>query len=284
MNTHLDCIPCFVRQALDAVRMATDDDSLHEQMLRDVLRLTSEMDLSESPPRIGQQIHQRLRELTGITDPYAAVKKHFNRMALEILPELRGRVAAAEDPFAAAVRLAITGNIIDFGPKGNITESDANEAIAQVLFEPLHGDIHTFHEAVEQASNILYLADNAGEIVFDRILIEQMLSKRITLTVRGAPVINDATIEDAETAGLTKLVEVVGNGSDAPGTILSDCSPAFRERFSVADLIIAKGQGNYETLSDEPADIFFLFKAKCPVIASQAGVMLGASVLLRNTQ
>lgn len=284
MNSHLDCIPCFVRQALDAIRTVTENPALHEQLLRDVLRLTAEMDLSDSPPGIGQRIHRRLRELTGNADPYLTVKRRFNRMALEMLPQVHARIAAAENPFAAAVRLAITGNIIDFGPKGHTTEKDALEAIAQALSGPFHGDLRAFQDATEQAETILYLADNAGEIVFDRVLIEQLLPKRITLAVRGAPVINDATIEDAELTGLTELVEVVDNGSDASGTILDDCSAAFQKRFYESDLIISKGQGNFETLSDETADIFFLFKVKCPVIAAHIGLPVGAQVLKRNSQ
>jgi len=282
MKTFLDCIPCFIRQALDAGRMASDDPAVHEQMLRDVLRLTSEMRLSDSPPRMGQQIHRRLRDLTGNTDPYAAVKKQFNRMALKLLPELQARAAASKDPFTTAVRLAITGNIIDFGPTGTITEQDALDAVEKALVEPFYGDIHGFRAALEEADTILYLADNAGEIVFDRVLIEYLPLDRITLAVRGVPVINDATAEDAEVAGLTELVEVIDNGSDAPGTLLEDCSAVFRERFYSADLIIAKGQGNFETLSDVPAPIFFLFKAKCPVISGHAGVPLQAQVLVRG--
>ncbi len=263
--------------------MATDAQVHHEQMLRDVLRLTADMDLSSTPPAMGQQIHRRLRELTGNVDPYAVVKTRFNQMALEMLPELRATIADAADSFDAAVRLAIAGNIIDFGPKGNTTEHDALEAIAHALSEPLYGDIRLFQNSINRADHILYLADNAGEIVFDRVLIEHLLPKRIILAVRGAPVINDATIEDAQATGLTELVTVISNGSDAPGTILGDCNASFREHFYKADLIISKGQGNFETLSEEGGNIFFLFKAKCPVIASHAGVPLGAQVLTRVT-
>ena len=262
--------------------MATDDPVAHEQMLRDVLRLTADMDLLNTPPVIGQRIHRRLRELTGNLDPYAVVKETFNRMAMEMLSDLRKRVLAAENPFAAAVRLAIAGNIIDFGPKAHTTEDDAIEAISNALSDPLHGDIDAFQTACEQADNILYLADNAGEIVFDRLLIEQLPASCVTLAVRGYPVINDATIADAHMAGLTDVAEVVENGSDAPGTVLSDCSAAFQQRFAAADIIISKGQGNYETLSDVSASIYFLFKAKCPVIAAHACVSVGAQVLTSN--
>lgn len=282
MKIYLDCIPCFIRQALDAARMATNDESLHEKMLRDILQLTAKMDLFESPPVIGQHIHRRLRELTGNNDPYAAVKKRFNQMALDMLPELHAKISSAEDPFTAAVRLAITGNIIDFGPKGNITQDEALEAIAHALSGPFSGDINEFRNELAQAKKILYLADNAGEIVFDRLLIEQLLPKDITLAVRGAPVINDATLEDAKAAGLMEVIRIVDNGSDGPGTILDDCSETFLRLFHEADLIIAKGQGNFETLSDANANIFFLFKVKCPVIGAHVGLPTGLQVLLKR--
>jgi len=129
------------------------------------------------------------------------------------------------------------------------------------------------------AKSILYLADNAGEIVFDRLLIEQLPRERVTVAVRGAPILNDVTWVDATTVGVDTLVKVIDNGSDAPGTVLADCSDAFQKQFAEADLIISKGQGNFETLSDSPENIFFLFKAKCPVVADQVGCPVGTQVL-----
>jgi uncharacterized protein with ATP-grasp and redox domains len=139
-----------------------------------------------------------------------------------------------------------------------------------------------FGEALAEAENILYLADNAGEIVFDRLLIEQLPMEKVVVAVRGLPAINDATIQDAKIAGITELVEVIDNGSDAPATILEDCSERFLDAFNRADLIIAKGQGNYETLSDIDKNIFFLLKAKCPVIAGHIGCEVGELILKRN--
>ena len=136
--------------------------------------------------------------------------------------------------------------------------------------------------AVDAAARVLYLADNAGEIACDRLLIERLGPARITLAVKGSPVLNDATRVDAEAVGLAAIVEVVDNGSDAPGTILADCSEAFRRRFAEADLILAKGQGNYETLSNAAADIFFILKAKCPVIARDLGCRVGSLILRRH--
>ena len=282
MKTTLDCIPCFVRQALEAARMVSDETAVHERIVREVLRWTSEMDLTQSPPVLAQRIHRRLREIAGSTDPYLEEKAHFNRMALDLMPDLRAEIKSAQDRLAMAVRLAIAGNVIDLGANGNITESDVRRDVQQALEEPFSGNWDEFSRAVARSRSILYLADNAGEIVFDGLLIEQLSPDRVTLVVRGGPVINDATLADARAAGLDGVVDVIDNGSDAPGTILEDGSPDFRRRFARADLIIAKGQGNFETLSDRAENIFFLLKAKCPVIASHVGLPVGTHVLARS--
>jgi damage-control phosphatase, subfamily I len=279
MKTSLDCIPCFVRQALDAARLVSADTTVHERILREVLRWGGEMDIEQPAPVMGQRIHRRLRQITGVQDPYRDVKDHQNRMALALLPELKTKIEAATDPLIMALRLAIAGNVIDMGVNGNVTESDVRESVSQALREPFVGDQNEFCKAVAEAQRILYLADNAGEIAFDRLLIEQLAPARVTVAVRGGPVINDATMADAQAVGLHEIVEVIDNGSDAPGTLLEDCSQEFKQRFAAADLILAKGQGNFETLSDEPDNIVFLFKAKCPVIAEHARVPLGAHVL-----
>ena len=279
MNTSLDCIPCIIRQALEAARLVSTDAADHEKTLRAVLRWTGEMDLNLSPPFIAQRIHRFLRDLTNIQDPYRVAKDAQNRMALALFPDLKIQVANAADPLIMALRLALAGNNIDMGVFRDVNESMVQASIHQALTEPFAGDAEAFRSAVAQAGYILYLADNAGEIVFDRLLIEQLAPARVTVAVRGAPVINDATISDARTIGLCDVVEVIGNGSDAPGTLLDSCSPEFQRCFAQADLVIAKGQGNFETLSDFPGNIIFLFKAKCPVIANYAQVPLGAGVL-----
>lgn len=283
MKTVLDCIPCTIRQALDAARMVSADPEFHEQILRDVLNWTAQMDLSHSAPVMAQRIHRRLRELT-IDDPYRAIKDRMNAIALELIPTLKEKVDSAGDPLIMAVRLAIAGNIIDLGVNGNLTEDHVYEAVKNALIEPFVGDTERFREAVAHAQSILYLADNAGEIAFDRLLIEQLSPQRVVAAVRGAPVINDATLADARAVGLDKIVEVIVNGSDAPATIVTDCSRDFRRRFAEADLIIAKGQGNYESLSDEPGNIFFLFKVKCPVIADHVHQPIGTQILMHIQQ
>ena len=283
MKIFLDCIPCFVRQALDSARLATDDEQIHEKVVREVLRLSADLDMSQSPPEIGQKMHRLIRSLVGSDDPYYRVKKQFNSLALKLYPDLRKQIINSNDQFETAVRLAIAGNIIDFGVKSSLSESEVKKTINDSLSGYLDPEqVLNFKNAVIEAGKILYLADNAGEIVFDHLLIEQLPIEKITVVVKGSPVINDATMEDANLAGLTRVVEVIDNGSDGPGTILETCSQSFRDRFEDADLIIAKGQGNYETLSDLDKNIFFILKAKCPVIARDLGCEVGEMILRKS--
>jgi damage-control phosphatase, subfamily I len=185
-----------------------------------------------------------------------------------------------------AARLAIAGNVIDMGSNGNLTEAEVRQSLSKALTEPFFGEEERFVQAIAQAKSVLYLADNAGEIAFDKLLVEQIIKQvsqeRVTLVVRGAPVLNDATMIDVHTVGIDQIVEAIANGSDAPGTILNDCSEDFRRRFAEADLIIAKGQGNFETLSNNPSNIFFLFKVKCAVIANLVNQPLGMQMLIHS--
>jgi hypothetical protein len=259
------------------------DPVVHEQVMREVLHWAEEMDLNQSPPAMAQRIHRRLREITGIDDPYLAAKTRLNRIAVELLPALRTEVQSSASPLMTAARIAIAGNMIDMGINGNITEADVHQAMRQTLSELFYGEQELFHQAIAKARSILYLADNAGEIAFDRLLIEQISPERVTLVVRGAPVSNDAVLVDAQAVGLDEIVEIIDNGSDAPGTILDDCSQEFRHRFAEADLIIAKGQGNFESLSDQPGNLFFLFKVKCSVAANHIMQPVGTQVLVHSS-
>jgi hypothetical protein len=178
--------------------------------------------------------------------------------------------------------VAIAANIIDLGVKSTLGENQAAEALRESCSTDAYGDFAEFRRQVDEAREILYLADNAGEIAIDRLLIEELGPDRVTLVVRGKAVINDATIEDAQAVGVHEIVRVIDNGSDAPGTILDDCNVEFREQFRKADLIVSKGQGNFESLSGEDANLVFLFMVKCPVIARHIDMPLGLHVLLNR--
>ncbi len=269
-----------MRQALDAARMTTNDESVHEEVVRRVAREISKMDVGLSPPVMGQVIHRLIRELTGDLDPYRAAKERTNQLALSLYPEIRNRVLTAADPLEMAVRTAIAGNIIDLGADSHLQDDGILHTLDHASAAPLRGNVASFVREAQTSSTILYLADNAGEIVFDRVLIELLDPRRVTVVVRGRPVLNDALRADAEAAGLTG-VEILDNGSDAPGTILEDCTEPFCSRFLNADMVIAKGQGNYETLSEAPRPVWFVLMAKREVIARHIGCEPGSFVLKR---
>jgi uncharacterized protein with ATP-grasp and redox domains len=203
---------------------------------------------------------------------------------MSLLPQLEEKVQHSPNPLDTAIRLAIAGNIIDMGVgfSPRFEEKHLHESINHALGTPFNGDIPVFSSAVQAADSILYLIDNAGEIAFDRLLISLLPKGKVTAVVKGTPIINDATMTDAEEVGLPSLVPVVENGSDGPGTIIGDCSESFLELFKRADLIIAKGQAHYETLSDENKDIFFILKVKCPVVARDLQCRIGDMILRRS--
>ncbi|HOO72922.1 MAG TPA: ARMT1-like domain-containing protein [Spirochaetota bacterium] len=282
MKTYLDCIPCLLRQIVEASSFFTRDEHLRIRIMKEVLSSLSQQDLSQSPPHITGSVYRLLRNRFSMDDPYRAIKDRFNRLTLSMLGPLRETVLNSQDPLLQAVKLAIAGNSIDCGAKTGLDEHEIRVEIESSSAKPLEGDVSLFRRAVEQARKILYIADNAGELTLDRLLIEQIGPDRVTVAVRGAPVINDATMEDARQTGLHELVRIIDNGTDAPGTIIEECSNEFRQTLAGSDLIIAKGQGNYETLCDEELNIIFLLKVKCPIIADHTGFPVGSHAVIQG--
>ncbi len=282
MNTAMECIPCFVRQAVEAVEMTDCDTALKEKLLRRILTEIASSDWVAMPVVIAQRIQRMVREVSGNKDPYSGLKQKMNNIALDLLPSLGAVIERQPDKREALVRLAIAGNLLDAGSKSRLALEDLPARLRTIWDAPLAGSAGALFAAAEKARSILYLADNAGEIVFDRLLIAALPLEKVKLAVRGFPVINDATIKDAELAGLSGMVPVISNGSDAPGTVLEECSEEFKACFDVADMIISKGQGNYETLSGVDKNIFFLLSVKCSLIGSYIGAPVGALVVLNG--
>jgi damage-control phosphatase, subfamily I len=285
LKTYLDCIPCFVRQALGASRRLTDDVAVQETILRELIKCMSKLDLNKPPPYMAREIYRLIGEIVGKSDPFEEIKDQSNKIVLDLYPKLKQIIEDSSDPFVTATKLAIAGNVIDYGAKHDFDVNDiqrfADEAIhAQIPSEAME----SFRRSVSQAENILYIGDNAGEIVFDRLLIEWLLPKEIIFVVRGAPIINDITMVDAEKTGMSNLVPIIDSGSDMPGIMLEMCSKTFKEAYERADLVIAKGMGNYETLSEEMKHIFFLLKVKCSVAADHTGHHIGSIIIKKNTE
>lgn len=279
MKAYLDCYPCFFSQTLKTARMITQDDRKIRQILAEVSLRLPKISFEATPPEIGKHVYNIISEMTGVDDPYKEIKENCTQHALSLYPELKRWIASSEDRVMAAIRLSIAGNVIDFGANADF---DLKKDIKTILSQEfaINHYLH-FRENLNKARRILYVADNAGETVFDRLLIEE-LKKPVVYVVREGPIINDATREDAIRAGIDKVAEIISSGCDAPGTILRFCSEEFLDVYRSADLIISKGQGNYEGLSEDNKPIFFLLKAKCFVIARDIGVEQGSIVLMKS--
>ena len=282
MQSYTECIPCFVRQAHDALRLVGSDERQSHEILQKVLVEAARFPLDRPPPAMAQTIHRIIREELGNPDPYARIKTDSTRLALKLAEEARAIIGASIDPFRMALRFSIAGNILDFALASSWNRLDLSDFIEQTrLHELADTAVERLRAAVKSAKKILFLGDNCGETVFDRLLIEQISTpkNRVIYAVKGSPVINDATLADALAADLDRVAELVENGSDAPGTLLEDCSAEFRRLFDRADLVIAKGQANYESLCEVSRPVFFLTRVKCPVIARDLGEPVGSWVI-----
>ena len=284
MRTYLDCIPCFLRQSLEASRMVTSSETLHEIVLKKVMGYLQVISSFNNPPsELSKEVHAIVRNMLNCKDPYREVKKKSNEMANELYPRLEQIVEEAKDPFLMATKLAIIGNVIDFGAMNRF---DVKDMINKAITENIDDNAYSrFKESIEKAQTILYLADNAGEIFFDKLLIKKFaeMGKRIVYAVKNNPIINDATIEDAKFAGIDKFAEVLpadeGQDKSAPGILLNYASSKFLNYFRNADVVIAKGQGNYESLSNSGREIFFLLVVKCPLVARDIRADIGKLIL-----
>jgi len=278
MKAYPDCFPCMLRTSLTAARLVGAREEIGWEIVREVAPLLARSLPGRPPIAASPEAQRTVRRILGVPDPFAEAKRRANREALGLLPRLREQAARAEDPLAFLLRLSASGNTADLGAQ---TTFDLVAAAAGAEEPWGRFDYELFLARLSSAKTILILADNAGEIAFDRLLCEELtrLGKRVTVAVRGAPTLNDATLEDAMEVGLPEVAEVITTGADHPGVLLSKCSQDFRRRFQEADLVISKGMGNFEGLSDEPGPIFFLFKAKCAPVAQELGVEVGELVL-----
>ncbi len=281
MRTHHECIPCLVRHAHE---LAEENLPAHarDDFVTDIRNRIGRFDFDNPPPIFAMEMYGVLKRMTGTDDPYAEHKARYNRKALALYPLLEKMISGSADPLDTALRIAVAGNIIDFGvhDKSNIEIEETVQASLQAVFFLDHTE--ELKERLKRCRRVLYIADNAGEIVMDRLFIEQIGPKRVTCAVRSAPIINDATKLDAAQSGLDKVCTVIGSGSKASGTPLSLCNDEFGSIFVSSDVVIAKGQGNFETLTSTGRDVFHLLMAKCPVIARETGAPLGSFLAVKK--
>ena len=280
MRTYLDCYPCILRQALGASRCAGANPEQQISVIQNVLTLLQEILPEQTPPEIAHQVHRIVADTISASDLYREAKRKSTEDALALYPDLKKLVEQSADPLDTAIRISIAGNIIDFGAYDHI--EDLHSVVDRVILQPYDiNDTKNFRKKLSCANQVLFLADNAGETVFDRILIET-LELPVIYAVKGGPILNDALMEDAVAAGVHQCATLISNGSDAPGTILPLCSNEFCQIYDEMSLVIAKGQANYETLSEAGEKVFCLLLVKCPVIANDIGAPVGSIVVCQS--
>ena len=284
MKTYLDCLPCFMSQIVRVGRLLKLPEADCLAMLREFAGRFDEFELEDPPPKTSIMLYDMISRYAGRKDPFKAIKNESTQKALALYPDFKKRVELATAPLSLAAKFAVAGNVIDFGVA---SQFDLAVELDRVVDDGAvgHWREKSFFNALEKAEWLLYLGDNTGETVMDRLFIETIVKETgtpVSYVVREAPIINDAIYEDALAAGLDGCAEIVSSGCSAPGTVLDLCSPQFLNLFHNAPLIVSKGQGNYETLSGVKAPIFFFLKAKCSVVADHLGVQLGDLVLTKG--
>lgn len=262
------CISCLLNKHLN--------NSQKTEYMQGVLKIIGNADISTSAPEIVEQINEFKASL-GETSDFSEIKRYFNELMLSLEKEIEVQIETSKNPLKTAVKYAMAGNFIDFGAMDNVHEEKLKENLenAQSIFIN-EDEFKKFESEISTAQSIVYLIDNCGEIVLDKLLIKQILrlnsNVKINVIVRGKPVLNDCTIDDANQVGLDKLVSVTGNGTAIPGTVLNRIFPEAKSLIDNADLIISKGQGNFETLHHSGRNIYYIFLCKCKMFAERFGV------------
>lgn len=282
MKTQFECIPCIINSYLRLVETSIIPEPQQEVILRQLLQYLSGVNYDQSPPMMGRSLQRMIRESLQNPDPYHQIKRHYNQMMMELYSSFKEIVDCSEDPFDTAMRLAIAGNVIDFGAK---YQFDIMDSINRVKEHELAIDDSCFlRDDLEHAQTLLYIGDNCGEIVLDKLFLETLEVPQKYFVVRESPVINDITLEDAEVTGMDEIAAILTTGDDSPGAVWESASKDFRDHFSHADVVISKGQGNLEGLIDVPHDhVYFLLVTKCDLIGEKIGTRKGDFVVKRGT-
>jgi len=278
---HVDCLPCYFRQAYQAALFSGGDEARHWDAVRAVASYIMDINPGDDSIDFAERMHNRIKEALGSDDPYRKVKEEYTEMAEGIEGLIESVAAAGGDSLLSAVKVAIAGNVIDFGAGGSFDVESAISGALEYEFAIDHYD--AFKAAFARAESVLYIGDNTGEIYFDKPLLRLLKGKEVTFVARDSPVLNDATIEYAERAGLSEFARLTDTGVSAPGFPPKRVRPEVRAKFESVDMVISKGQGNFESLCDHVRpDMFFLMKTKCELVSRLLGTNLGDIVLMES--
>ena len=286
MLVQYGCYKCILNQCVELAFNAAPDDENRRRILVELLGHVGKESKDSTPPEMAALFYQIFARETGITDPYAEAKRKSTELAKQLYKEFAEQVANSSDRFQEALRLSIGGNVIDYGANPDFQLDSAAGKIRETagMFLDMQA-LEQLRCDIQKAEKILYILDNCGEAVLDRLLINEIGEEKITLGVRGGAILNDITHAELKESALDDL-PVVDTGYAAPGVSLKHSSEKFLETMKSSDLIITKGQGNFESLygAFDDVPVYFLFRVKCPVIASQTKAELNSLQIVKNPQ
>lgn len=280
------CISCILSKEEQSIRQFPDEERKSEYMHR-VLEILYQYGQTESSPGLTERLERLYRDFWGETKDYAAQKQQYNQLLLHMEPKIEQKIKQSADSMKECIKYVCAANYIDFSAVDNVNEDTLEELLEHALEQEIsEEEYRTFRADLENAGSLVYLADNCGEIVLDKIFIKNIKETfphlQITVIVRGSEVINDATMQDAREVGLTEIVPCIGNGNAAPGTIVRRLSEESRQLLYGADMIISKGQGNFESLYGENLNPYYLFLCKCELFVRRFQMKQYESVFVRE--
>ena len=286
MRLRPDCLPCLYNQTLRLAKVAGCNEECSVEVLHEGAKFLASLALDRTPPEAAAELYPMLSRIIGTDDPYEEQKLRSIQKAKELLPWVEQKLKESEDPLKAALRAAVAGNVIDFATQVSFDLEEEVKAIFEARFAI--DEMEGFIQRSQKSKDLVIIGDNAGEHLFDKLMIEvfhrYFPNLRIYYFVRGRPIINDVTMKEAKMVGMDEVCEVVDSGVDTPGFLMERANERARRIYKEADLILAKGMGNFECMeSYEDARLFFLFKVKCSVVAARTGCTIG-DLLCANQQ
>ncbi|BCS81520.1 damage-control phosphatase ARMT1 family protein [Anaerocellum diazotrophicum] len=285
MKSLVDCIHCYLKQAVSCMEMIKVPDEKKIEVLYNLMDFIKTLQPSDSPAYNSSLVLLKTYEFINNPDPYYEAKKSSNKLALELYPRVKEKVQRADDTLYEALKVSVAGNVIDLGIQRDF---DIDKELEHAFdFGFWIDDYPLLKEKIEKAKNIVIVGDNAGEIVFDKILVEILnkMGKNVYYIVKSKPVLNDATLEDAEEVGMNRIANVIESGAALLGVPKDFVSEQVKNLISTADVIISKGQANFETVDDfedVQSNVFYLLKIKCEYLAKKLKFKQGSLVLING--
>lgn len=288
MKLSVECLPCLVNQAVRLVKMHLDNEEVQRSLVKKIMLEIGSSEDTTSAPYIAHKMQRILKDALQNPDPYREVKLYYNSEMLKLEKEFFDLIRSADDQLGTALKLAAAGNIIDFGPGHDLSKAAVRKVLSQTLEKEFNRETFALLKSdLQAARKLLYLGDNAGEIVFDKMFIRAITAEypdlQVDFATRGAAVLNDVTEEDAYFIGMDTCAHIINNGTDIPGTVLEHCSNSFNLAYNNADVVIAKGQGNFESLyGTGRGNLYYIFLCKCNLFMERCGVLRNDIVLMKE--